>query len=72
MSRQALAGPVSQQCLMSRHSLAREERVSVAIGNSLSPQGIAASYHDSERGVTIGVGHDRAGQAKPSTCYRRE
>ena len=40
--------------------------MSVAIENSLSRQGILASYFDSERDVATGVGHDKVGQAKPS------
>ena len=51
-------------------SLAKEERVSVAPKNSLSRQGIAASCRYSERGVAIGVDHDRVGQAKPSARDR--
>ena len=41
-----------RQCLMSRHGLAKEGRVSVATKNSLSRQGFAASCHDNECGVT--------------------
>ena len=54
------------ECLMVRHGLAKKGRVSVAIENSLSRQGIAASYRDNEHGAATRVGHDRSEQTKPS------